>query len=102
MCSFLWLVVKGALLTNVKRVRRHLAPYASDLVCGVNEETTTHVLVLMHRQGFFFSMGTNDWLGYNLSRGMGRYSTKEWANILLSRFPHYGFTGTSLFFKGRP
>ncbi|KAK8564954.1 hypothetical protein V6N12_058530 [Hibiscus sabdariffa] len=44
MKSFLWLVCKGCVLANSKRVRRHIASLAACVACGAVVEDLDHLL----------------------------------------------------------
>ena len=72
--------------------RRHLTLDASCKFCDHPSETTVHVLrdctrakVVWYRlipdaeRGSFFQIELHDWLGRNLTRGLGRYNAREWA-----------------------
>ncbi|GMI86798.1 hypothetical protein HRI_002349100 [Hibiscus trionum] len=76
---FLWLVLRGGLLTNVERVRRQLASEGGCGICRQGEEDIDHVLrrcpaacrlwrglIPNGYRGVFDSMGLEVWLLHNL------------------------------------
>ncbi|CAA0809421.1 Polynucleotidyl transferase- ribonuclease H-like superfamily protein [Striga hermonthica] len=80
--QFLWLIVKGKLLTNVERRRQHLTDSSLCTLCGRAEESTLHCLrdcaratlvwqrLLPDSMPGFFSLPLPEWLSQNLQNGL--------------------------------
>lgn len=92
--SFLWLVLRGSILTNAERYRRHMT---EDAACSTRlhpEEDWIHILwnrveaqsiwsqfVPQHEVANFFTMAKDDWLVQNLSDHWLSQEGYQWSTL---------------------
>ncbi|CAA0836345.1 Peptidyl-prolyl cis-trans isomerase PASTICCINO1 [Striga hermonthica] len=80
--TFLWLLTRNRLLTNSERCRRHMSSSDGCVLCGLEEETSLHVvrdcllaktvwnrLLLEAVSSQFFNLPLDHWLELNLLHG---------------------------------
>ncbi|CAA0806287.1 Unknown protein, partial [Striga hermonthica] len=88
--QFLWLIVKGRLLTNEDRYRRHLAESAACALCGAKREMILHCLrdcchaahtwrrLIQHsQQVILFNLQLREWVSSNLRNHLN-FQVENW------------------------